>query len=161
MAIKTKLLSQPTEDEQRELHAVENDIASYVFVRGKRWKVKYKHNRSLQHVTSLMLDEGEDEDKVICKAVAYLRLDTLFKIKFLFWFLWRWYFYVKDYTAAELVPYIEECKKKVQVAEYYEAIILLTAMKTTKMQMTRAEVERFQAEQLSEQLAASPKTTPN
>lgn len=104
-----------------------------------------------------MLDKNQDEDKIVCKATALLRLNSWWKIKFFYWLLWRWYFYIREYNEAELIPYIEECKKKLPVEGYYGAIILLTAMKTTKMQMTRAEVEHFQAEQLSVQLAASQK----
>ena len=159
MAKKSKVVEQPSRDDERELMDVVENGVSYVEVRGKRWKVGYKHNRSLTKVSALLVDDVEDEDKVVCKAVAYLRLDTYFKILLFHWLLWRWYYYVKNYREGELIGYIEECKKKVAVADYYGAIMLLTAMKSTKMQMTRAEVERFQAAQLGEQLTASRKST--
>lgn len=158
---KTKVLSQPTNDDERELLDVTLNGKSYVEVRGEKWCVRWKRNRALTKVSELMLDKEQDEDTIVCKAAALLRLNSWWKIRFLFWLLWRWYFYVREYTEDELLPYIEECKKKLPLQGYYGAIILLTAMKTTKMQMTRAEVEHFQAEQLSAQLALSPKNTEN
>ena len=57
------------------------------------------------------------------------------------WALWRWYFYVRQYSEAELLPLIELSKKKVPLETYLTATIYLTAMKDTVMQMTRKEAE--------------------
>lgn len=104
------------------------------------------------------LKYADAEDKVICKCAAALRLDGFLKSK-LHGLLWRWYYYVKSYTAEELLPYITECKKKVPAETYYASIMLLTGMKDTMMAMTREEVDHFQVAQLMEQRGQSARTT--
>lgn len=104
---------------------------------------------------------GAEENKVACKCAALLRLNGYWSIKFLYWLVWRWFYYIKQYTNDELYPYLEECKKKVPVMSYLMCTTLLTAMMDTKKQMNRAEVNRIQAEQLSAQRAALAKSTEN
>jgi hypothetical protein len=86
---------------------------------------------------------GPDSDKNNCKVAACIVLNGLWPIKLRYWFLWRWFYYVKEYTDEQLAPLLEEGKKKVPVEAYYEATILAIGMKDTMMAMTRAEVERI------------------
>ena len=139
---KAKQITQPTENDERQLNSVMDDGVDYVMVRGKRWAVRWIRNRAKRKVTDIFLNEKE-EDKVAAKCTAALRLNGYFKIKFFYWILWRWYYYVRQYSEAELLPFIEMCKKKVQLTEYFVAIILLTEMKDTMMMMTRAEAEHI------------------
>jgi hypothetical protein len=155
---KKKPITQPTAEDEQLYNDVVNNNVSVVSVRDKVWSVKWKHHISLRKVTNLLLKADEDEAKVVCKCVSILRLDSWWKIPLFHWFLWRWYYYVKCYTEEELLPYIEECKKKVPVQGYYGCIMLLTAMKDTSMMMTRAEVNRIQAEQITERLGALEKS---
>lgn len=105
-------------------------------------KAKYAYEREA-------LEYAEEEDKIICKCAAVLKIGNGFlKEKFLYPLMWRWFYYVKGYASDELLPYIEECKKKVPAESYYASIILLTGMKDTMMAMTREEVNRFQVAQI-------------
>lgn len=56
-------------------------------------------------------------------------------------------YYVAQYDESELTEVVTEGKKKVDAESYYLNTILLTGMKDTIMQMTRKEVEQFQAAQ--------------
>lgn len=168
-----KIPQQPTEEQQRELKDIVSEKASYVYVRGKRWKVKPPRLGNFDLISREMLEKndteykndpvksGEKENKVICKCVAYLRLNTRFKIMLLHWIVWRWMYYIKEYEPQELVEYIEECKKKAPVEQYLIATILLTEMMDTKMQMSRTEVNRIQAEHLMAQHSTAERTTKN
>lgn len=137
-----KSIKKPTIEQEGELNSVVENKKDYVEVRGRQWGVRWLHNEAIRRVTDLMLNEKE-EDRVVCKCAAVLRLDRYFKIKFFYWFLWRWYYYVREYTYGELLPFISLCKKKVQVEEYLMATMLLTGIKDTAMNMTRKEVSRI------------------
>lgn len=152
-----KKISQPDISAQQQLNDLLENKVSFVDVRDKTWKVRWKTKQSLRKVTDKLLDEKENEDKVVCKCVALLRLENWWKQKLFYWILWRWYYYVREYTDEELLPYIEECKKKVPVESYFGCIMLLTAMKDTMMMMTRKEVNHIQAEQLMAQRGALEK----
>lgn len=139
-----KKISEPTQGDEKLLDDIVENSVDYVEVRGKRWAVRWVRNRARRKVTDILLKE-DDEDKVVCKCAAALRLNGYFKITFLYWALWRWYYYIRQYGEGELLPFISLCKKKVPAEEYLIAIMLLTGMKDTVMNMTRAEAERIRA----------------
>lgn len=171
MATRTK--EQPSEELQRAYKAVQKAKHSTVEVRGKQWKVRPPHLGVMDRISELVLEEnieeyaknprkyGAKENKLFCKCAALFRLNGLFKIMLFYWLVWRWYYYIKEYEVNELLEYFTECKKKAPVQEYLMATILLTEMKDTKMQMTRKEVNRIQAEHLMAQRSTSAKTTPS
>ena len=183
-----KIIKQPTVDEQRMLKAVTSAEESYVLVRGKKWKVEWVRNITLDHISRVMLEKnksigadivgeeaeadaireaydknpmkvGAEENKVACKCAALLSLNGYWGIRFLYWFVWRWYYYIKQYEMREFEEFFEECKKKVPVVNYLMSTISLTEMMDTKKQMNRAEVNRIRAAQLSAQREALTKTT--
>lgn len=104
---------------------------------------------------------GAEENKVVCKCAALMKLNGYWSIRLLYWLVWRWFYYVKQYNESDLGEFIAECKKKVPVMDYLMCTTLLTAMMDTKKQMNRAEVNRIQVEQLSAQRAALAKNTPS
>lgn len=161
MGTENKKITQPSVDEQKIYNSVVSNKKSKVLVRGKVWNVGWKHHVSLRKVTDILLEDKGSEGKIVCKCAAALRLDNWWKIPLFFWFLWRYYYYIKCYTEEDLLPYIEECKKKVPVEKYFGCIMLLTAMKDTMMMMTREEVNRIQAEQITERLGALAKKDPS
>lgn len=168
-----KILKQPTEDEQRMLKDVTNANTTTVLVRNKKWNVGWMRNGTLDHLSRIMLKaneteyednpvkSGAEENKVVCKCAAVLKLNGYWSIKFLYWIVWRWFYYFKQYSEDDLGEFIAECKKKVPVMSYLMCTTLLTAMMDTKKQMNRQEVNRIQAEQLSAQRAALAKNTEN
>ena len=139
-----KKITEPTAEDEKLLSDIVENSTDYVTVRGRRWGVKWIRNRARRKMTDILLNE-KDEDKVVCKCAAALRLNGYFKILLFYWVLWRWYYYVRQYGEGELIPFISLCKKKVPAEEYLIAIMLLTGMKDTVMNLTRAEAERIRA----------------
>lgn len=136
---------QPTIEEERLLNSVVEDEVSRVDVRGTTYKLKYMRNATIRKITDVMLKDGDDS-KVSSKCAALMVLNGYFKIKFFYWFLWRWFYYVKQYLEIELHPLIDEGKKKVRAEDYYINTIFLIGMKDTMIAMTREEAERFRQE---------------
>ena len=136
---------QPIIEEERLLNSVVEDEVSRVDVRGTTYKLKYMRNATIRKITDVMLKDGDDS-KVSSKCAALMVLNGYFKIKFFYWFLWRWFYYVKQYLEIELHPLIDEGKKKVRAEDYYINTIFLIGMKDTMIAMTREEAERFRQE---------------
>ena len=153
---KRKIISEPTEADERELNAVKRNKKDIVILGKSKWKIGYIRNGAKSKVTDIILNE-KDERKVNAKCVAALLLNGYFSIFFLYWFLWRWFFYVKQYTDAEYLPLLETCKKKEDVESYFMSIIYLTEMRDTEMMKTREEARRILRGQTGEQHGSSEK----
>lgn len=147
---KRQTVAEPSADAERELNSILEDSADEVEVRGTRYKIKWMRNRTKRKITDIMLSAGDD-DKVNSKCAAAIVLNGYFKITFLWWILWRWFYYVRQYSDAELIPLINLGKKKAQVEAYFAATMLLTEMRDTVMMMTREEVNRIRQESFGAQ----------
>lgn len=141
------VLVQPNADDERLLNAVVEDSVDVVVVRGRKFRIGWLRNRTKRKITDILLNEADD-DKVNSKCAAAIVLNGFFKIWLLYWFLWRWFYYVMQYGDAELLPVIEMGKKKVRLEHYCAATILLTDMRDTVMMMTREEVGRIRQESI-------------
>ena len=144
---------------QREQQNIIEDKASVVEIQGThkwfgKWgkprsvKVRYIKNGTLERITKVSLDERNDvlhEMQQSAKVVALIVLNSYFKIKFLYWLLWRWYFYMRQYKMEQLYPIIAEGKKKLPQTGYWMNTTLIVSMRNTAKAMTRAEVEHIQA----------------
>lgn len=135
-----KKVTQPDAAAERELDSIIRDGADFAELRGRRVKVRWLGYFAIRKLSEVMVD-SKDERSVACKCAAAIRLNGYWGIRLWWWALWRWYFYVRQYSEAELLPLIELSKKKVPLETYLTATIYLTAMKDTVMQMTRKEAE--------------------
>ncbi len=158
---KSPLIEQPSIEEQEEYNSIVENDYDEVAVRGRKWKIYWLRNAAKRKVTSILLNKKIDELSVSSRCVAAMRLNGYWSIKFFYWFLWRWYYYFKQYTDNELLGVIALCKKKAEPFAYYANITFLTEVKDSMMAMTRDEVERIQVALRSEQRAASQKSTQN
>lgn len=143
-----------TKEQEQELNSIAENIPSVVMVGKRKVKVEWLRRGTLRKFTDVMLDKREDidsESKITCKLAAVVVLNGYWKIKFYYWLLWRWYYYIKQYTDEQLLPIIEEGKKKVQLQEYYMIMMLSQGLKDTHKTMTREEVNRTLRELQSEQ----------
>jgi hypothetical protein len=154
----SKILKQPDIEEQRELRSVENDLPENVYVRGRIYKIKWMKNFTREHITDTILKEGND-DKQSCMCAALMVLNGFWKIKFMYWIVWRFFYYIKQYTENELTELLEMGKKKVPLDAYYANIISLTELKVTSMMMKKKEVASSLAVQNTEQPLKSEKNT--
>lgn len=148
------------EDEQALLDVMENSY-DIVEVRGRKLKVRWLHPAVTDWISSLIERDG-DENKVMAKCAALIRLNSFWRCHLLYPFVWRWYYYIRQYTTIELTPLFEVAQKKtakVEAQAYLNAMGLLIALKTTKKQMTKKEVEHILQELRMANDGKSPKST--
>lgn len=155
-----KIIKEATREDAQSLVSVVRNEADEVLLRGKTIKVKWLHPSVGDWISALMSKDGDD-GKVLSKAAALIRLNGFWKCHLLYWIVWRWYYYIKQYNASELEPLFEMAQKKTAQEEapaYLNATILLTALSTTRKQMTKAEAERTLQELRSGNDGKSPKS---
>jgi hypothetical protein len=152
---KNAKINEPTLEQQRELNRVVINSVDKVKVRDTEYSVRWLRGYTQQRITDIMLKEpmkdelGQDitSSKDACKCAALIILDRLWRIKLFYWIVWRWFYYVKEYGEHELFPIFEKAQKKMacQNVEFQFTTTFLTALKNTKMMMTREEVKATQA----------------
>lgn len=156
---KKKVVEEATIEQEKTLNSIVENKKDIVEIRGTKFSIGWMRNRTRRKVTDIFLEE-KDEDKVSSKCAAAFVLNGYFKIKFFYWFLWRWFYYVKQYSDKELMPLVELCKKKAQPGDYFLITIYLTEMRDTIKSMTREEVSRIRQESFMAQRGQSGKNTP-
>lgn len=112
---------------------------------GKTVKVGWIKNGTQRKFSDIMATE-KDPHKTNCKLAAVILLNNVWKIRFCYWLLWRWYFYVKDIDVAEVLRLLDVAKKKVPQGAYLLATMYSTEMTDLMMTMTKKEVRLIQAE---------------
>lgn len=127
------------EQERALFGAVENET-EYVIIRDKQIGLRDLCGWARHKITKILLKEGGDEFAIGCKCLAAARLNGYFSIKLKWWLLWRWYYYIRQYTDSELVEAIALIKKKVASGSYLLNTTLMIGMRETMMQMNREEV---------------------
>lgn len=155
--------NKPTTEDQLELISIDNDLGDDIKIPRTKdvYNIKWMKPETLAKLSILELTAGLDiasEDtidnvnkraKFLSKAAAYIILNG-FKTVLFHWFYWRYLYYIKGYTADQLLPIIQIAKKKAPQVESYLGMALVAQMKITNPTMTKEEVERFQSELTSE-----------
>ncbi len=157
--VKEQVLEQPSLDAQQLYLALVNNDADEVEIlrTKKRYKIRWLKNGQLERLTRLLLhaeskekkkttgsevfDEIRDDLKLACKAAAIIILDGYWKLKFRYWYLWRWFYYVRQYDNIQLDPILDMGKKKVPQMQFYRTIMSLTEARDSVMRMRAKEVE--------------------
>lgn len=156
--MRTKAPKQPSIETERELEKqVDNDV-DYIEIRDKKFAIPYLNGHGRHKISKILLKENSDEFAVSCKCLAAAILNGHFAIKFRWWFMWRWFYYVKKYTDAELMEVMALIKKKVAAEDYWAITILQIGMRETIMQMTREEVRASLQELSTDNAGKSAKT---
>lgn len=176
MKKKEPIIEQPLEDAQREYMSLAENDATIVSILGtkKKYKIRWLKNGQVMKLGRLLIhkqetdekDEKEtsvwqefvDDNKLACKAAAIIILDGFWKLKFRYWFLWRWFYYIKQYNNDQLQPILDEGKKKVPLAQFYVTTMSLTEAKATLMNMRTKEAERILRELSTEQQSQEAKS---
>lgn len=176
MAKKEPKVEQPTESMQREYKSLVDNDPTIVHVLGtkKTYKLRWLRNGQIEKLGRLVIHKHsvDNDDKkpiqileelildsrMACKVSAIYLLDGFLKLKFFYWFLWRWFYFVKEYTTIQLSEILEEGKKKIPLAQFFIITMSLTEARDTLMMMTMREAERILREQDS---ARSSQTASN
>lgn len=168
-------IEQPSVEAQRNYASIRDNDATIVSILGtkKKYKIRWLKNGQIDKLSRLLIRKGDtdnedgkkdspldaviEDSKIACKAAAIYILDGYWKLKFRYWFLWRWFYYIRQYDNMQLQGILEEGKKKVPLAQFLIAIRSLTVARVTLMNMRTEEAERILHELDTEQLEATGK----
>jgi hypothetical protein len=154
----SRKLIQPDEDAQMEAQSLVHNGKDYAEVRGKRYGVRWLRNGTRDKITRVVLRHGND-GKQSCQCAALMVLNGFWANKLLYWIVWRWFYYVKQYGEEELTGLLVLGKKKVPQEAYFTNTILLTGLKDTNEMMKKTEVSTFLQGQATAVPGTSPKNT--
>lgn len=149
--MKKKKVNEATLEDERALLSVAMNKKDAVKVRNRTYHIGWMHLGIGDWISDLIVNKADN--KLLAKSAALIVLNGFWKAHLFYWFLWRWFYYVKQYTAAELKPLFELAQKKTFQEEktaYLSDMILLTALNTTRKQMTMEEAKRILREHPSD-----------
>ena len=149
----TKKIEQPNVELQEVLDDILNETPTEYTFRGKKRMLGWLHKGTTRKFTHIELKEKNEWKKRI-KQCAIVQLNNVWKIRFFYWLLWRYYYYIIDLDVWEVLGVLNVAKKKIQSAAFQLTTILATAMTDAMMTMTKAEAEHIQAEQAGEERLA-------
>ena len=168
-------IEQPSVQAQRTYASIRDNDATVVSVLGtnKKYKIRWLKNGQVDKLSRLLirkadtdnedgkkdnaLDEVLEDSKLACKAAAIYVLDGYWKLKFKYWFLWRWFYYIRQYDNMQLQELLDTGKKKVPLGQFLMTTTSLIGARATLMNMRTEEAERTLQELAMEQQAAMEK----
>jgi hypothetical protein len=162
-------VEQPSVESQRTYASLRDNDATVVSILGtkKKYRIRWLKNGQIDRLSRLLIRKGEtdnedgskdspldaiiEDSKLACKAAAIYILDGYWKLKFRYWYLWRWFYYVRQYDNVQLQEILEEGKKKVPLTPFLLTTMSLTGARVTLMSMRTEEAERTLQELASAQ----------
>lgn len=153
-------IDQPDIKAQRIYASIRDNDATIVCIPGtrKKYKIKWLKNGQIEKLSRLLIRKADTDDrdgendnalnqilednKLACKAAAIYILDGYWKLKFKYWFLWRWFYYIRQYDNSQLQGILDEGKKKVPLTQFFATTMSLTGARATLMTMRTEEAER-------------------
>lgn len=145
-----KKIEQPSVDIQKLLDSILHDEPTEFVFRGKKHKIGWLHKGTMSKYSHIVMKE-DNEWKRNVKVCVCILLNNVWKIRFMYWFYWRWLYYIKDIGADEVLAVLDASKKKIPSSVFSLTTILATEMTEVMMTMTKSEVKASQAEQRGEQ----------
>lgn len=168
-------IEQPSVEAQRTYASIRDNDATIVSILGtkKKYKIRWLKNGQTDKLSRLLIRKGDtdnedadkdnplnaiiDDSKLACKAAAIYILDGYWKLKLRYWFLWRWFYYVRQYDNVQLQALLDEGKKKVPLTQFLMTTMSLTGARATLMNMRTEEAEHILQELATEQQEATEK----
>ena len=104
-------------EQQREYVSLRDNSATVVHIRKKKYKLRWAKNGQISRLSKLLLNgktadetptteevfrDIKESSKLSCKAAAIYILDGYWKCKFRYWYLWRWFYYIRQYDDMDL-----------------------------------------------------------
>ena len=145
-----KKIEQPSVDIQKLLDSILHDEPTEFVFRGKKHKIGWLHKGTMSKCSHIVMKE-DNEWKRNVKVCVCILFNNVWKIRFMYWFYWRWLYYIKDIGADEVLAVLDASKKKIPSSVFSLTTILATEMTEVMMTMTKSEVKASQAEQRGEQ----------
>lgn len=153
-----------TREDELELSSIDQDIPEVVHIPKSKdtWLINWLKDNQIEKLSLLELESGieatssdtiinvKKRAKFLSKAASYCLLSGV-KMYLFHWILWRYLYYIKNYSSDQLLPIIQIAKKKATPVESYLGMVLVGQMKNTNPMLTAEEQQRFQAELISAQ----------
>lgn len=99
------------------------------------------------------------DSKLACKVAAAVVLHGFFTMKMKWWYLWRWFYYVRQYDVEQLNELLSEGIAALPYEETMNTYSMLSATRETLKHMTFAEAQKlFESSPYLEQLKANLRT---
>lgn len=143
-------IEQPHADLQELLDDILSAEPTELEFMGKKRKIGWLHKGTMRKCSHIAIKE-KDEWKRNVKICVAILLNNVWKIRFVYWLLWRWLYYVKDIDVVEVLNVLDKSKKKIPSNAFSLTTILATGMTDLMMTMTRKEAKAIQAERAGEQ----------
>ena len=133
----------------------------------KSYEIRKQGNAQFEKIAKLLIhraDYNSDDplsainrdSKLACKVAAAIVLNGFFKIRFKWWYLWRWFYYVRQYDVEQLNELLSEGVAALPYEETMNAYSMLSATRETLKHMTFAEAQKlFESSPYLEQLKAN------
>lgn len=141
-----KNIEQPSIELQNVLDDILSETPTPYIFRGKKRMLGWLHKGTTRKFTHIEMKEKNEWKKRVKQCVV-VQLNNVWKIRFFYWLLWRYYYYVIDLDVWEVLGVLNVAKKKIQSTAFQLTTILATAMTDAMMTMTKVEAEHTQAEQ--------------
>ena len=87
------------------------------------------------------MDEVLGDGKLACKAAAIYVTPGFFRLKLKYWWLWRWFYYIRQYDYSQLQPILLTGNRSTPWIDFLKTVSILSNQKTTQMRMTAKEAE--------------------
>lgn len=142
-----------------------NDVATRVQIPGTKRIIKLKGVKpyTLERLTRLWLkrdvempNDSASTLKSMCqepyfsiKEAVIFALNSYWGLMFIYPFKWRIWAYLRGYTENQMLPIIQEGKKKLPLTAHWANMAFSVDMRTDWMKMTSKEAEQYRAELLS------------
>ena len=154
-------ITQPGVESQRNYVSLRDNVATIVGILGtrKKYKIRWLKNGQIDRLSRLLIRKGDtdnedgkkdspldsilEDSKLACKSAAIIILDGYWKLKFRYWYLWRWFYYIRQYDNVQLQDLIEEGKKKIPLTQFLMTTMSLTGVRATLMNLRTEEAERI------------------
>lgn len=133
------------------------------------------HPYTIERLTRLWLERDVDKApddapetlKSLCrepyftvKEAVIFSLNSWWKLHLIYPFKWRIWAYLRGYTEEQMMPIIQEGKKKLPLTAHWTNMAFSADMRTDWRKMTNKEAEQYRAELLSVANQLSSKNTP-
>lgn len=136
---------------------VTKDGVEYIVVKiprtNKKYLIRPLKNTQLEDMAKLLIPSKEnvadaviEDTKIASKAAAIYLTPGYWKRKLTYWFLWRWFYYIKQYDLDQLQPILSVGFNNTNYIDFLKVMSILVNQKTTQMRMTRQEAEKVMQE---------------
>ena len=158
-------MEQASKKARKEYHDIINDTPKQVRIPGTKKFVKIRGMKpyTIERLTALWVERDanipEDSSsalKSVCiepyfsvKQACLIVLNDYWKIRLLYPLMWRIWGKIRGYTEEQMLPVIEEGKKKLPLTAHWMNMAFSTDMRNDWIKMMTKEAEQYRAELLS------------